>query len=564
MKKLIASIVAFCAAATANCQLPTANSSTYKNPILPVDFSDPDVTIGHDGRAYMTASSFGGLPGLPILVSEDLVHWRYLAYALEKHPFYTHSPEHGNAVWAPSIRYRADKGEYVIYWGDPDRGAYRISAKDPSGPWSEPVLVKSGKGIIDVCPLYDDDGSIYIVHGWAQSRAKMNSVLTVSRLNAEETECIEDETLVYDGIPDGNFTAEGPKFYKRGGEYWLLFPAGGVGGGWQVAARSDTPYGPFTAKTVMAQGNTKINGPHQGGWVHTPAGEDWFIHFSDRDAYGRIVYLEPMKWLENGWPVIGVDPDGDGCGEPVEEFAAPAGYCEGAKTIFDQASDEFDTNRIGLQWQFLGKRSGQVAFPTKAGYLRLYSTQVRESGKLSSFSSSFSIGNTWNMPNLFVQKFPAFDFTATMKAKAGAKQSGEEAGIIIQGRSYARLGLRLAGEEFEIVYTKCIGADKGKNEETSVIGRVPAVKIGAGIRAAYVKDVFLRVTVKAGEIPPKELGPQAVCTFEYSFDGEKWNRCPETFTASPGKWIGATVGAYAIAPAGCNDRGWLDIDYFRF
>lgn len=121
-------------------------AATYTNPVLHMDFSDPDVCEGHDGRFYLTASSFGGLPGLPILASKDLVNWQYVGYALEEHPFQSEwrqkGPEHGNAVWAPSIRYRSrmvetpvkdgfkfeEKHEYIIYWGDPDRGAYRVSA----------------------------------------------------------------------------------------------------------------------------------------------------------------------------------------------------------------------------------------------------------------------------------------------------------------------------------------------------------------------------------------------------------------------------------------------------
>ena len=108
MKKCYLSLFALAAAAM-------AGAATYKNPVLVMDFSDPDVCVGHDGKFYMTASSFGGLPGLPILVSDDLVSWEYAAYALKEHPFATHSPEHGNAVWAPSIRCR-DRGWIDVDW----------------------------------------------------------------------------------------------------------------------------------------------------------------------------------------------------------------------------------------------------------------------------------------------------------------------------------------------------------------------------------------------------------------------------------------------------------------
>ena len=555
-----------------------AGAATYKNPVLVMDFSDPDVCVGDDGKFYMTASSFGGLPGLPILVSDDLVNWQYAAYALKEHPFYTYGPEHGNAVWAPSIRRKSfwkknaeDQGktwthEYVIYWGDPDRGAYRISAPDPRGPWSKPRLVVEGKGIIDTCPLYDDDGRVYLVNGWAQSRAGMNSVLTVRELDKDETHAISDPVMVYDGVPDGNFTAEGPKFYKRNGEYWLFFPAGGVGGGWQVAARAKTPYGPFEAKTVMAQGKTKINGPHQGGWVATPSGEDWFVHFSDRDAYGRIVYLEPMKWRTDGWPVIGVDEDGDGCGDPVEEYEMPKGGKLGTQTLYPQVSDEFNDGKIGLQWQWLGKSDDFAGWATPYGFYRQYTTQIRGGMAKSSFiASDTPKGCLWDTPNLMVQKFPAFAFTATMKARVGAKEATEESGLIIQGRSYARIGLRYTGQqEFEVVYVECRDADKGKDEDKAVVlTTVPATVIGAGLRTANVKDVWLKVDVTPGEIPEKGLGPKATCEFSWSLDGEKWTKCGKTFQAREGKWIGATVGIYAVSGQECRDRGWIDVDWFR-
>ena len=565
-----------------------AGAATYKNPVLVMDFSDPDVCVGHDGKFYMTASSFGGLPGLPILVSDDLVNWEYAAYALKEHPFPTHSPEHGNAVWAPSIRRKSfwkknaeDQGktwthEYVIYWGDPDRGAYRVSAPSPRGPWSKPRLVLEGKGIIDTCPLYDDDGRVYLVNGWAQSRAGMNSVLTVRELDKDETHAISEPVMVYDGVPDGNFTTEGPKFYKRNGEYWLFFPAGGVGGGWQVAARAKTPYGPFEAKTVMAQGKTKINGPHQGAWVHcevvhpfgekSGSGEDWFVHFSDRDAYGRIVYLEPMKWLEDGWPVIGVDEDGDGCGDPVEEYEMPKGGKLGTQTLYPQVSDEFNDGKIGLQWQWLGKSADFAGWATPYGFYRQY-TKAVESCKLKVESGGGKDlrPSLWETPNLMVQKFPAFAFTATMKARVGAKEATEESGLIIQGRSYARIGLRYTGkQEFEAVYVECRDADKGKDEDKAVVlATVPATVIGAGLRTANVKDVWLKVDVTPGEIPEKGLGPKATCEFSWSLDGEKWTKCGKTFQAREGKWIGATVGIYAVSGQECRDRGWIDVDWFR-
>ena len=509
-------------------------AATYVNPVIPMDFSDPDVCLGGDGRAYLTASSFGALPGLPVLTSDDLVNWRYVSHALAKHPFETEDgdPRHGRSVWAPSIRYRADRGEYVIWWGDPDHGAYRVAAKSPEGPWGEPRLVVPAKGLIDVCPLYDDDGRVYLVNAWAASRAGYNSVLTVRELDADETKALSDPVLVYDGVPAGNSTCEGPKFYKKDGAYWLFFPAGGVEKGWQVAARAKSPFGPYEAKTVLAQGTTSVNGPHQGGWIRKGA-RDWFVHFRDRGVYGRVVYLEPMTWTKDAWPVIGRD------GEPVE-----SGTFEGnEQRPFGglAVSDEFDAPTLGPQWQFLGRSSDCSAYVTSEGTFRLYSTRRRGA-------------NLWTTPNLLVQKFPSESFAATLKARISAKDDGEEAGLIVQGRSSARLGLRSRGDAFEVVFTKSERADEGRAEDAPVVlATLPAAVTPAGLRPVRSADVFLRLSVAAG----------AVCSFAWSTDGVSWQEAPTTFAATNGKWIGATFGLYAVCGPDAKDLGWIDANYVR-
>ena len=395
----------------------------YRNPVLHADYSDPDVcAVGED--YFLTASSFNCTPGLPILHSKDLVNWKIVNYALKKvEPVeYYNEPRHGKGVWAPSIRFH--EGMYYIYWGDPDFGIFMVKTRDPYGEWDAPVLVKAGKGMIDPCPLWDDDGRVYLAHAWAGSRAKFNSVLTVCELNKEGTAVISDPVLVFDGNDGVNHTIEGAKFYKRNGFYYLFAPAGGVVSGWQLVMRSKDVYGPYEARIVMAQGKTDINGPHQGGWVDTPAGESWFLHFQDKGAYGRVLHLNPMKWV-NDWPVIGADKDKDGCGEPVTTYKKPnVGKTYPITT--PPESDEFNTRHLGLQWQWHANKQDTYGFTTDLGYLRLYA---------GSLSKEFV--NFWEVPNLLMQKFPAEEFTATTKLTFTAKQNGEQAGLIVMGWDYS-------------------------------------------------------------------------------------------------------------------------------
>lgn len=511
----------------------------YRNPVLHADYSDPDVcAVGED--YFLTASSFNCTPGLPILHSKDLVNWKIVNYALKKvEPVeYYNEARHGKGVWAPSIRFH--EGVFYIYWGDPDFGIFMVKTRDPYGEWDAPVLVKAGKGMIDPCPLWDDDGRVYLAHAWAGSRAKFNSVLTVCEMNKEGTAVISDPVLVFDGNDGVNHTIEGAKFYKRNGFYYLFAPAGGVVSGWQLVMRSKDVYGPYEARIVMAQGKTDINGPHQGGWVDTPAGESWFLHFQDKGAYGRVLHLNPMKWV-NDWPVIGVDKDGDGCGDPVSRYRKPkTGKTYPIETPVE--SDEFDTRKLGLQWEWHANYQDVFGFTTNMGYARIYGHELSPHFK-----------NFWEVPNLLMQKFPAEEFTATAKLKVSAKDDGQLSGLIIMGWDYSWIGVEKQGEKFLLKQAVCKDAEQGNLEQVSTLAVLePSRKFEAGLFPNYEREIYIRVHVGKG----------AYCRFSYSLDGKKFTEAGTLFKARQGKWIGAKVGMFSVTPHG-KERGWVDVDWFR-
>ncbi|WP_289090455.1 glycoside hydrolase 43 family protein [uncultured Bacteroides sp.] len=512
---------------------------TYVNPVLHADYSDPDV-CAVDGHYYMTASSFNCTPGLPILHSEDLVNWEIINYAIkdvEPLDFFS-KPQHGKGVWAPSIRHH--NGEFNIYWGDPDFGIFMVKTKDIYGEWDKPVLVKAGKGMIDPCPLWDDDGKVYLAHAWAGSRAKFNSVITVCEMNSEGTAIVSNPVLAFDGNDGTNHTIEGAKFYKHNGYYYIFAPAGGVATGWQLVLRSKNVFGPYESKIVMSQGKTDINGPHQGAWVDTPSGEAWFLHFQDKGAYGRVLHLNPMEW-KSDWPVIGVDTDGDGCGEPVHEYRKPnIGKTVGIVTPAE--SDEFNSTELGLQWQWHANYQDTFGFTTNMGYMRIYSHIL-----------SPEFVNFWEVPNLLLQKFPAEEFTATTKLKVSAKDDGQMSGLIVMGWDYAYLGVEKSGEGFILKYVQCKDAEQNTPEKTSVVGMLDKCRtFEAGLYPNYEIDIYLRVKVEAG----------GKCSFYYSTDGKRFHNVGDTFIARQGKWIGAKVGLFSVAPYG-KERGWVDADWFR-
>ncbi len=518
---------------------PDNGDGTYTNPVINADYSDPDVCVAGDDY-YLTASSFQCIPGLPVLHSKDLVNWEIIGYAVKqlqpREVFDT--PSHGNGIWAPSIRYH--NGEFYIYWGDPDFGVFMVKTKDPAGEWSEPLCVIPGKGMIDTCPLWDDDGRCYLVNGWANSRSRFASVLTVRELNAEGTKPISEPVIVFDGNGTENRTCEGPKFYKRDGWYWIMCPAGGVPTGFQLAMRAKTPYGPYEAKKVLAQGKTAVNGPHQGGWVHTAMGEDWFLHFQDKECYGRVVHLQPVTWKDN-WPVMGVDKDGDYCGEPVVTYRKPKTR-GGWKVVNPVETDEFSSNRMGLQWQWQANYNQMFGMPTAFGTFRVYNHKHRTDAV-----------NLFDVPNMLLQKTPADNFTATTKIRLTSKADNQMGGLIMMGLDYSALVAKRVGDEFVLQQLVCHAADKNKPETATTIATLqPTEKDVIDYKPGIHLDIYLRMVVADGK-----------CKFYYSLDGRKFRAAGEEFKMREGKWIGAKIGLVSVEPDGNTDRGWVEADWFR-
>jgi beta-xylosidase len=511
---------------------PDLGNGSYKNPVLYADYSDPDVVrVGED--FYLTSSSFNSVPGLQILHSRDLVNWTIIGAAFEQQPPLARyrEPQHGNGVWAPAIRYH--NKEFYIYYPDPDLGIFVTKAKNPAGPWSTPVCVKEAKGWIDPCPLWDEDGRAYLVHGFAGSRAGIKTILAVSPLSPDGQRLTGPDALVFDGH-QSHPTLEGPKFYKRHGYYYIFAPAGGVPTGWQLVLRSKSVYGPYEEKIVMDQGKTTINGPHQGAWVDTNTGEDWFLHFQDQGPYGRVVHLQPMVW-KNDWPVIGEDPDGDGKGQPVLTHRKPGIKGKAQALATPATSDEFSGNALGLQWQWHANPQDYWAYLNgPQGYLRLYSVLLPEGAK-----------NLWQVPNLLLQKLPAEVFTATTKLSFMPRVEGEKVGLLMMGLDYAYVSVASVGGKLQLSQSNCVNADKLSPETSTPAVELPAARAG--------QPLYLRVAVKAG----------AKCQFSYSLDGQSFQPLGTEFQAREGKWIGAKVGLFSTRPSKFNDSGNTDFDWFR-
>jgi beta-xylosidase len=355
--------------------LPAADE-IYHNPILFADYSDPDA-IRDGANYYLIASTFHFVPGIPILQSTDLVHWTIVGHVvkrLDMDPRYSMigGNRYGKGVWAPAIRKHG--GLYYVYFPTPSEGIFMSTAAKITGPWSPPATVVAQAGLEDPCPFWDDDGKAYLIHSKTGA-----GPLILHRMSADGRHVLDDGKVIVDD-PVHLPILEGPKLYKRDGYYYIFAPIGGVGEGSQVVLRSRQIYGPYDYRVVLAQGSTKINGPHQGAYVETPNGEGWFVHFQSDGAHGRIVHLEPVRW-QDGWPAIGADPDSMPIGQPV-----PSGPIPGHPRLLSeqrpQTSDDFTSAKLGPQWEWNhNPDDAHWSLSARPGYLRL--VPMRAEGILS-------------------------------------------------------------------------------------------------------------------------------------------------------------------------------------
>lgn len=500
--------------------IPDLGDGTYKNPVIFADYSDPDVIrVGDD--YYMAASSFNCMPGIPILHSKDLVNWQITGHVYDRLPLEKFDkPAHGNGCWAPAIRYH--EGYFYVYFCTPHEGLFMARTKDPAGDWELHQVAKVELWE-DPCPFWDDDGNAYLV------RSKVcGNPLILHRMSPDGKLLLDNGIIIFEDR-ENQPILEGPKMMKKDGYYYILAPAGGVPTGWQTVLRSRNIDGPYETKIVLHQGNTDINGPHQGGLVETQTGEWWFIHFQDRGLYGRIVHLQPVQW-KDGWPLMGVDQNDDGIGEPVMSYRKPD-VGQVYPIAIPQTSDEFDSEYLGLQWQWHANfKEEWFSLTENPGQCRLYAVQNLTQN-----------GNLWLVPNLLLQKFPAPEFTASVKLSFHPENSGERCGLVVMGEEWGFVAL----EKTDKVQTLFAGTGSYHqcDDQTLLIDSIPI----------ETDTLFFKVDVSEG----------GLCIFSYSLNGKKYKRFGKPFVAKKGRWIGAKVGLFCINPNISASHGYADTDWFR-
>ncbi|MDN4501450.1 glycoside hydrolase 43 family protein [Alteromonadaceae bacterium BrNp21-10] len=498
----------------------------YKNPVLFADYSDPDmIRVGDD--FYMVSSSFNVMPGIPILHSKDLVNWSIIGHVYNNIPLEKFDkPSHGNGSWAPSIRYH--NGQFYVYFCTPHTGLFVATAKDPKGPWTLEQMADVELWE-DPTPFWDDDGNAYLIRGKLRA-----DILYIHKMSNDGKRLLDDGQVIFKDL-ESQPVIEGPKVLKKDGYYYIFAPAGGVKVGWQAVLRSKNIYGPYENRTILHKGNTDINGPHQGGVVQLKSGEWWFMHFQDRGLYGRIAHLQPVFWKE-GWPTMGEDQNSDGIGEPVAQYRKPNVGAVHPIAV-PQTSDEFNQDKLGLQWQWHANPQNDWYSLNKAnpGHIRLFAEQ-----NLTQFGNLRFVGNQ------LLQKFSSPGFSVTTKISFYPDQLNDKSGLVINGQQWGYIALHKTQEGVRL------GVFKGHYEQYDD-ATVELESVTAQPNQDGQFEYYLKVDVE----------PNGQYQFSYSVEGKHFQTMGPMLQATAGVWIGAKVGLFSLSPSIVKSQGYADFDWFR-
>lgn len=464
---------------------------TFANPLILADYSDPDV-IRVGNKYYMTCSEFHFM-GMPILESDDMVNWKIIGQIfdhieLEK---FEKMDGYGDGTWAPALRYH--DGKFWMFVCMPNTGVYMSTADKPEGPWSPLYCMHEAQGWEDPCPLWDEDGKAYLGHsvlgGWP---------IIVHRMSPDGRRLLDDGVEIYRGP-----TAEGTKFFKKDGYYYLSIPEGGVSTGWQTVLRSKSIYGKYEGKRCLEMGTTPVNGPHQGALVDTPDGEWWFYHFQSHSPQGRILHLQPVTW-QDGFPLIGKDYDGNGVGEPVKICQKPHTGVNVAPYA-PQTSDNFRSTKLAPQWAWNHNPvNSHWSLTEKRGWLTLTALKADNLRQARNTLTQKSMGNTGE---------------ATVCIDFHGMAPGQRAGLAAMGNARYGAGVIIDADGTPRLYCEHEG-------DTQLAGPIPA-----GTKCVYA---HLSIDDLKNEH-----------RLSVSTDGEHFTPVGETFQEGDSDWKGYRIALYS-------------------
>ena len=531
IKWLTSGFVLFCAFA--------ANAQTkFRNPIITGMNPDPSVCRANDDY-YLVTSTFEYFPGLPIYQSKDLVNWKRIGYALSResnNPLMGCESSYGGQ-YAATIRYH--DGLFVIvgtnYGGQGSRGDFYVTAKDPAGPWSDPVWLD--KWYVDPSLLFAD-GKTYFL-----SPDNKGSFL-LGEIDLATGNFLKEPVKIAEGL--GGSSPEGPHLYKINGYYYLMSAEGGTGYEHrEVVQRSESAYGPYepSPRNPVVSNMSDPHNPFQAighaDIVETPDGW-WLVCLGIRPKEGRYhhlgreTFLAPVSWDADGWPRVGES------GVVYSDYVAP----NLPRHVWENepARDDFDGQKLGLAWNFVrNPHDADWSLSQRPGYIRLHGSSV-------SFEQKDS-------PVFVCRRQTAFNMDLSTKVEFSPTAENEEAGLVVRGNdsNHYDLVITLADGRRLVKFRRTI---KGIDAEC-LVEEIPEGPVTLRIRATDSEYTFWAqadggVPQLVASAATKDLSTEAINGFTGVFIGMYASGNGSSNT-NP-----ADFDWFDVEENVCSDFGWMN------
>ncbi|GAA5069157.1 glycoside hydrolase family 43 protein [Lysobacter panacisoli] len=503
----------------------------YRNPILAGFYPDPSIVRAR-GKFYLVNSTFSYFPGIPVFESDDLVHWTQIGHVIDR-PSQLDFDGLGmsRGVFAPTIEYH-DGTFYVVNTAVDNGGNFIVTAKDPAGPWSDPIWLKTIDGI-DPSLFFDDDGKVYLLNNDAPEGTPLydgHRAIWMQELERTTFKPVGPRKVLLNGGVDLStkpIWIEGPHLYKREGWYYLVCAEGGTGPQHsQVVSRSRSPWGPFqpyagnpilTQRDLPDDRADAITNAGHADLVEGTDGSWWAVFLASR-AYDRVHYntgretfLLPVTW-KDGWPTI-LD-----YGKRIPQVAPSPVFARSDATQAPLSGnftwrDDFDSKSLDATWMF-------ARVPKQP-----WADVAAHPGRLAIHPLGERL-DTLRNPSYLARRQQHLAFEAST-AMAVPKDDGVEAGLAAfqNERHWFTFVARRAADGVHVSLRK----RKGEATTTLASATLPAT----------TRELKLKVQADAGD-------------YSFAYDGGSgwtWLKQDEDGTVLStdvaGGFIGATVGPYA-------------------
>ena len=537
---------------------------TFTNPVLWADLPDPDVTQVGD-TFYFVSTSMHMLPGATILKSTDLVNWEFAANVVpqfDDDPYFDMQcgNRYGRGQWATALRYWND--ECHVLFTSNSNGTFIYSSPTMQGKWRKTVLYdgpyhplidrfkplkeqKKGDNfyhhiLYDPGFLVDNDGRVYVVHG--------NSINYITEIDPVTLQEKSPAKFLYKAHREG---LEGNRPYHIGDYYYIICTYGGNHSGNVQCLRSKSLDGPWEEREVMCSG-ARMADSHilQACLIPLKSGETWAMAFLDMGVLGRIPHLVPVHWID-GWPIFGDWANGNiTLSKPLIDNGNHKPQISNLKSRILATSDDFSSNKLGLQWQFNHNPDNSAwSLTERPGWLRLHSLEANQSlpkncAKNPLINNSEEISNSSievgkDAPflmarNTLTQRMFGPESSMTIKVDASHLKQGDRAGLAVLNIPYATLTITKSSKGYEIAQT----VGDNHNERTA--------------ETSSCRGVFwLRSTAD---------GIRGIADFSYSKDGKTFTSLGKTFKMeySGSYFVGNRFAIFCYNTKG--NGGYFDID----